>query len=252
MEGGVRPVNGEDGKSIDVGATLRKRMASIILSISGLAVYLGLVMLATVVVSFFEIKSYMAGGTLSKLGSLIAMAIGGILTPVLFLRSKNTAIKSLMVALKPEVFPLTFRDVGILVGVGLTGNILINAAANLLRLDQESAVLTWLEMKRGGSLFEMILMFLLVVLLVPVVEEFVYRGVMYHALKREMPDALAMVITTAVFALFHKGVFVTVSTGLMGLLFLEVLRRYRTIYASVLVHLSFNLSSFVLMVYFIR
>lgn len=80
----------------------------------------------------------------------------------------------------------------------------------------------------------------LVGLLVPIFEEFLYRGLVLGRLMRSVPAWLALAVTTALFAAGHDSWLLSGVTGLaLGLLYL----RYRSMWVCVLVHGAHNLVS---------
>jgi membrane protease YdiL (CAAX protease family) len=77
-------------------------------------------------------------------------------------------------------------------------------------------------------------------LLVPIFEEFLYRGLILGRLMRGVPAWLALAVTTALFAAGHDAWLLSGVTGLaLGLLYL----RYRSVWVCVLVHGAHNLVS---------
>jgi len=81
---------------------------------------------------------------------------------------------------------------------------------------------------------------MLVGLLVPIFEEFLYRGRVHGRLMRSVPAWLALAATTALFAAGHDSWLLSGVTGLaLGLLYL----RYRSVWVCVLVHGAHNLVS---------
>jgi membrane protease YdiL (CAAX protease family) len=81
---------------------------------------------------------------------------------------------------------------------------------------------------------------MLVGLLVPIFEEFLYRGLILGHLMRSVPGWLALAVTTALFAAGHDSWLLSGLTGCaLGLLYL----RYRSVWLCVLVHGAHNLVS---------
>lgn len=81
---------------------------------------------------------------------------------------------------------------------------------------------------------------MLVGLLVPIFEEFLYRGLILGHLMRSVPAWLALAVTTGLFAAGHDSWVLSGLTGFaLGLLYL----RYRSVWLCVLVHGAHNLVS---------
>ena len=91
--------------------------------------------------------------------------------------------------------------------MGLIGGGLVNAIViELTDREPDAAVAEAIEDSAGGGGITVwiVVMALAAVLLVPLVEELVYRGMLWSALaKRGVPDAVSLVVTSLVFAAFH-------------------------------------------------
>ncbi len=91
-----------------------------------------------------------------------------------------------------------------------------------------------------------LVIFLLVVVLAPVIEETVFRGWIQRPLERLWGPAPAVVVTAALFALIH-GIpeYMPYYFG-MGVLFGGVVLVTRSLWGSILLHATYNLQSFAL------
>ena len=87
------------------------------------------------------------------------------------------------------------------------------------------------------------------VLAAPIVEEVVFRGLVYTRLCRGMNRFFAALLSAVIFGLVHGTVlhlFYTIPMGLILCLFYE---KYRSLWAPILLHMSFNLAGSVLEYY---
>ncbi len=87
------------------------------------------------------------------------------------------------------------------------------------------------------------------VLCAPLVEELVFRGLIYSRLKRGMPTFLAALLSALVFGAAHGTLlhlFFTIPMGLILCLFYE---KFRSLWAPIIVHMGFNLCGMVLSYY---
>jgi len=91
----------------------------------------------------------------------------------------------------------------------------------------------------GGFLAEI----LVVGLLVPVIEEILFRGIVYERMKRCMSVKMAAFWTTLFFAVFHGNLPQGVYAFLLGMLMLYVRERYQTMAAPILFHIGANIYS---------
>ncbi|MCX7773427.1 MAG: CPBP family intramembrane metalloprotease [Clostridia bacterium] len=84
------------------------------------------------------------------------------------------------------------------------------------------------------------------VLFAPLFEEILFRGLILNSLKRIMWVPLAIVIESAIFGLMHGQILWMCYAGVLGI-FLSVIRlRYRSLYASMLLHAVYNATSYIL------
>lgn len=80
------------------------------------------------------------------------------------------------------------------------------------------------------------------VLVTPVAEEVFFRGLVYTRLRRAMPSAIAMVLSSLVFGLLHaQFIWICYATA-VGLVMALVFERTGTVRATIALHLSFNLA----------
>ncbi|MDO4562451.1 MAG: CPBP family intramembrane metalloprotease [Clostridia bacterium] len=86
-------------------------------------------------------------------------------------------------------------------------------------------------------------LFFIGVLFAPVIEEFIYRALLVRELNKMMPRAAAILVSAAAFALSHMMLYQAVYTVFLGILLAVVYSRLKSIYASVALHLTFNLSA---------
>ncbi|MGM9636454.1 MAG: lysostaphin resistance A-like protein [Eubacteriales bacterium] len=96
------------------------------------------------------------------------------------------------------------------------------------------------EVYSGGGIFIYILGG---VILAPIVEEFVMRGLMAKRFSRGMPKWLAVLVAAVIFGCIHDAVIQKIYAGLLGILLGAVFFRENSLFASVAVHFGFNLAS---------
>ncbi len=95
-----------------------------------------------------------------------------------------------------------------------------------------------------------LVMFLLVVVLAPIIEETVFRGWIQRPLERLWGPAPAVIVTAALFALIHGIPEYLPYYFWMGLLFGGVVLVTRSLWGSILLHAASNLQSLALMAAF--
>jgi membrane protease YdiL (CAAX protease family) len=79
----------------------------------------------------------------------------------------------------------------------------------------------------------------------PIVEETLFRGVLYRWLRGVMPLGTAMIISSAAFALAHAVTLLFLPLFGFGLLLAWIYERSRSIWPGVLVHALFNLAGII-------
>jgi membrane protease YdiL (CAAX protease family) len=82
------------------------------------------------------------------------------------------------------------------------------------------------------------------VLLAPVLEELVFRGGIYRALKLSMGRKFATILTSAIFAVLHFNLVAALPLYVLSVLLIKNYERSGDISVPVLVHAAFNLNSF--------
>ena len=75
----------------------------------------------------------------------------------------------------------------------------------------------------------------------PIIEELIFRGIVYNRLKEITNIKASMIISTIIFALFHFELSQIFYAFLMGYLFVNVYEYYGTLKASIIAHMSANI-----------
>lgn len=79
------------------------------------------------------------------------------------------------------------------------------------------------------------------VLLAPIIEEFVFRGLIFKVLRKWIPFVFAMSISAVLFGLYHGNLVQFVYAGICGLLFAYLCEKFKTILAPMFSHMIMNL-----------
>ncbi len=87
-------------------------------------------------------------------------------------------------------------------------------------------------------------LFVLSVLVAPVAEELLMRGVIYLTLRKAFPKVWAMVLSAVLFGALHGSLLWFLYAALFGLLLAWVLDRSGSLGPCVLMHMAFNLGNF--------
>ena len=90
----------------------------------------------------------------------------------------------------------------------------------------------------GGSIWITILA---VAVVAPITEEIIFRGFMLSRLRRSMPTAVAAIISSLIFAVAHGALVWMAYAFVLGIVLCYVATKYRSIVASMVLHIAFNL-----------
>lgn len=82
-------------------------------------------------------------------------------------------------------------------------------------------------------------------LVAPIAEEIIYRGIVYGAFRRYLPIPVAMVITSAIFGVYHGNVVQGIYAFGFGCLMVCMYEYYGTFWAAVAVHMLANITTYV-------
>ena len=86
----------------------------------------------------------------------------------------------------------------------------------------------------------------LTVLVAPILEEVVFRGLVHTRLKKGMPMLAAMIISSWLFGVMHGTMIAFVYAAILGFLLSWVFEKYNSLVAPILVHFGFNLCAIAL------
>lgn len=143
---------------------------------------------------------------------------------------------------------LTPKRVSCLVGTGLLGQYSLGFILIFIKMVMPEAFLEYQKVTEiltleGSKPFLTILM---VVVVGPLAEELLFRGVIYGRLRRSFTVTQAAVISAAVFGIYHKNIVQGVYAALFGMLLAYIFEKTQTIWGCTIVHMMFNLSSYLL------
>lgn len=109
---------------------------------------------------------------------------------------------------------------------------------------QQTQELGFKYTQQGYELFATLLM---LVLVTPFIEEVLFRGVIFHGLRRRLPFWLSSIVVSLVFAAAHGQWNVAVDTFALSLMLCWLTERSRSIFPAILLHSAKNAVAFVLL-----
>jgi membrane protease YdiL (CAAX protease family) len=98
-----------------------------------------------------------------------------------------------------------------------------------------------------GSNLLLVLLYTLVI--APVSEELIFRGVTLYRSKKVLPFIGANLLQSLFFGIYHQNIVQGIYAGVMGFVLGLVYRKCRTIYAPILLHMLINASVFLVMLF---
>ena len=84
------------------------------------------------------------------------------------------------------------------------------------------------------------------VLMAPVLEEIVFRGLMYTRLKKGLPAIIAAIITSLAFGIAHGTVIWAIYTFVFSMILIWVFEKFQSLTACIVLHMAYNLSGMAL------
>ena len=157
-----------------------------------------------------------------------------------------------------KVKRIPLRHILLSLGVGIGGFValqLVSLVFSLIGLQLSSSGTS--EIIGASSGWERwIILLLLTPILVPITEEFLFRGVIYNYLQRGLKKnatIIAWVVSSVLFGLSHAGdtgltgVVVVIWTGLFGALLVWLYRKSDSIWSPILAHSAYNAVTLLIM-----
>lgn len=107
---------------------------------------------------------------------------------------------------------------------------------------------SWMEsyMANSSVIDNSIMAWITAVIMAPVLEEIVFRGLMYTRLKKGLPVIAAAIITSLTFGVVHGTIIWAIYTFIFSLVLIWVFERFQSLAACILLHMAYNLSGMAL------
>lgn len=121
--------------------------------------------------------------------------------------------------------------------------VVVLTASNLIDVNEKQEIL-FSTNSYGLGLF---LAFVTIVILAPLVEEILYRGILFGNLSKKINPFLAAIIASLIFGVFHGQLNVGIDTFFMSMVSCYLVWKTDSIWPGVFLHTSKNLIAFVLL-----
>lgn len=89
-------------------------------------------------------------------------------------------------------------------------------------------------------------MLLLVVVVGPIAEELLFRGVIYGGLRTCFPVDVSALVSALIFGIYHKNIVQGLYAAAFGIILAYIFEKTQSIWGSTLMHMAFNLSSYLI------
>lgn len=130
------------------------------------------------------------------------------------------------------------KNTVLIVLVGFFGSTGLSRLVSILPLDH---VIGDYESASSGMLRgSIVIQIVSLAIIVPIAEEFIYRGIMFARLKEMMDVRMAAFMTSLIFGLFHFNLLQGTYTFLLSILMIMVLMRYDSIIPGIMIHAIAN------------
>ena len=77
----------------------------------------------------------------------------------------------------------------------------------------------------------------------PIIEELMFRGIVYNEAKNKYNNKKAIIITTIIFAILHVNFMQIIYAFIMGLIFIKVYEESKNIKAPIILHMASNITT---------
>ena len=150
-----------------------------------------------------------------------------------------------------DLNPIPINEVWTLLILGITANIFISYIISFLPIPDN-----WLQEydKALNVLGDKItfVQIISVVIFAPVLEEVLYRGLIMKSLQSGLPKIAALFIQALLFGVMHGQLLWICYATVLGVLLGVIKFKYNSLYACILMHLSFNSTSYLLKPFYDR
>ena len=107
---------------------------------------------------------------------------------------------------------------------------------------------SWMDsyMANSSAIDGSLMAWLTAVLMAPVLEEIVFRGLMYSRLKKGLPVIAAAIVTSLAFGIAHGTMIWAIYTFIFSMVLIWVFEKFQSLGACIVLHMAYNLSGMAL------
>lgn len=141
----------------------------------------------------------------------------------------------------------TGKNILSIAGIGFLGQYAITPILMLLYFLAPKAFESYAKLTENFELTgSPVLIAVTVCILGPVAEELIFRGMIYGKLRRAFSMMLAILISGILFGIYHMNLIQGVYAAVFGFVLAYIYEKTQTIWGSILLHIVFNTSSYVI------
>lgn len=140
----------------------------------------------------------------------------------------------------------TLRNISLFVLLGIGCQFFFSGALSLLTPLLTDALSEYSEVLQTLMSGNSIVVMLLMVLVAPITEELIFRGVVLRLANRYVTFLGANLLQAVLFGVYHNNLVQGVYAAALGFLLGLVCHKYKTVFASILLHMMINAASFLL------
>lgn len=142
-----------------------------------------------------------------------------------------------------------FKNVVLLILLGIGSQFFISGMLSIAQKYFSSLFADYakqMEQLTNGNYFVVLL---LLVIIAPVTEELVFRGVILHKTNRYISFVGANIIQAVLFGIYHMNIIQGIYAAIIGLVLGAVYYKFKSIFTSMFLHMVLNTSSFLIMLF---
>lgn len=136
------------------------------------------------------------------------------------------------------------RNLLLLVALGIASQFMISGILSILKPLLEELFRSYTDVINRIFSGDMTVVVLYTVLFAPIVEELIFRGVILNKLLPVLPFFAANMLQAAIFGIYHWNIIQGLYAFVIGLLLGYVSYRFRSLSASIILHMSINSAAF--------
>ena len=130
----------------------------------------------------------------------------------------------------------------LLLGIGC--QFVFSGAMNLIQPMFPTVFKDYGETMKGLLSSNLLLVLFYTLVIAPISEELIFRGVTLYRAAKVLPFFGANLLQAILFGMYHRNIVQGIYAAVMGFVLGLVYRRYRSIYAAIILHILINASSF--------